>query len=374
MDRTKDTVLVTGAAGCVGSLVVKELLDHGHRVIAADRPGVAFPSAPPGAQDRLEIRAVDLSVEAACRQVVRGATAVIHTAAIVDIARSFDELRPVNLDAVRYLYEAARGCGARAFVHFSTGSVYAPIGGNGAFEETSPVTPGNDYIRTKILSEDYLRRQPSGGPRVVILRPSLIFGPRGRVLAGPLATVPPLLRLVTSRLPILEGGPRTNWVHSLDVARAAVFLLETEVPSGEVYNVAADEVLTIGEITGIVMREGGVTPTRPKLPYPKALIRAITPLVDREVVFAALNGVALRIWKLIASRHRLEPDLVPHVDREALPYASRDTVFSSAKLKALGFEYRYPDFASGWQDTVRWYEQSRWIPPRAGAAPAAAPA
>ena len=37
------TVLVTGAAGCVGAYLVDELLAHGHRVVATDRPGTPVP-------------------------------------------------------------------------------------------------------------------------------------------------------------------------------------------------------------------------------------------------------------------------------------------------------------------------------------------
>ncbi|MCK6547794.1 NAD(P)-dependent oxidoreductase [Myxococcota bacterium] len=367
-----ERILVTGAAGCVGTFVVDVLLTRGHTVVAADRPqALAALEARARTEPRLVPCAADLTKPEDCARAAEGATAVIHTAAIVDIARSFEELRPINLDAVRWLYDAARANGAHTFVHFSTGSVYAPKSDGTPLDETSPVTAGNAYVRTKLLSEDYLASRPDGGPRIAILRPSLIFGPRGKVLAAALAAVPVLLGSVSGRALPITGGPRTNWVHAIDVARAAVFLLEhDEIPTKEIFNVANDDALPIGELFSEALRASGLDVRGPALPYPTGLVRAFAPLVDRDAVFGTINRIAARAWSKVQDAEHLERELVPRIDREALPYAFRDTIFSNAKLKARGFELTHAAFASGWRDTVDWYTSARWLPTPAALLPA----
>ena len=45
------------------------------------------------------------------------------------------------------------------------------------------------------------------------------------------------------------------------------------------------------------------------------------------------------------------------------PVVVLDVRSDNAKLKAVGYELRHPDFKTGWNDTVRWFEENEWIPP-----------
>jgi len=355
----KKKVLVTGAAGCVGLQLVAELLERGFSVVAADRPGSPLPDPLP---DALEVLEIDLARDDGAFDLARGVDVVVNLAAIVDVSLPFGMLAPVNLDAARRLYEGAAQGGASLFVHISTGSLYRSA--RHPLHETDPLWTPNDYARTKLLSEDYmLSRDPAKGPAVTILRPALIFGPRGKVLVSSLITVAPLVRRYTRRMLRLRGGARTNLVHGSDVARAICFLIEQPQPHGEIFNVANDDPRPFGELLSAALEMAGMRLTRRSLPMPTWPLHLMRPLMDREAVMGMVNKRLAAQWIRLREREGLAPDGVePRLDRESLDYAFGDFVFDNSKLKALGFSYRYPDFESGWGQALAWCCENRWIP------------
>jgi nucleoside-diphosphate-sugar epimerase len=352
-------VLVTGAAGCVGSFLVDELLAHGCEVLAVDRPGVGMAQE---GKTGLTARGIDLRDAREAARAVRGTTAVIHAAAIVDISKSFEELRGINLDSVRTLYEAASREGATDFVFFSSASIYSKSSDGAPRREDDPLEAKSDYERTKLWAEEYLRSRPPGGPRVTILRPALVFGPRGVFIGALLGAISALLERWSGPLPAVRGGPRTNWVHAEDVARAAMYLLDHPQPSGSVFNVANDDALSMGETMAIAARTVGIEPSGPGLELPAALLKLGGALLQPALPRKALNAVLAGLWRRIARGHALRGPLQLRVDREMLQYVDGDVVFDNSRLKATGFCLAHPRFEPAWRETVAWYRQAGWMP------------
>ena len=349
-------VLVTGASGCVGLQLVPILLEKGFRVRGVDLHRIADHPE----DDDFEFRALDLTDASLHDELVEGTTAVVNTAALVDIGKPFEALAAVNLEAVKSLYQAAARQGTEVFIQFSTGSAYAFKDGPVA-EDDAVVTP-NHYVRTKLLSEDYLRGQPAEGPTVNIIRPTLIYGPRGRVLLNMIASVLPIMKMLGGVLPRLSGGPRCNYVHSYDVAAATAMLVESPQPHGEVFNVANDNPIDVGEALDIVSEEGGLRQLGPALPYPRRLLEMSYPLIARDQVFWALNGGIDGIWWAVKQRFGLGDELHPHIDREMLDFVTTDVIFANDKIKNAGLTLRYPDFQSGWRQSVGWFQSNGWLP------------
>lgn len=348
-------ILVTGGAGSVGTLLVDLLLDAGYTVKATDRPG----APPPEPRSGLEWVAADLTNPHHIPDLTAKVDAIIHTAAWVDISVPFEKQAPINLEAVKRLYAAAQYHGVKRFIHFSTGSLYAAKAE--PLHESDPLHPTSAYELTKLLAEDFLHAQRGDDITTTILRPALIYGPRGKVLVAPIATVPTLLKPVDGWIPQLVGGPRTNLVHALDVARAALHLLEHPQPDGATFNVACDDVISLGQLVGIVLDSAGFR-TRGTLPFPKRLIDAVYPLLGYSAPVRYLNAIVGVIWKHIVKKEQLVSALFPRLDVEAMPYLMGNVIFDATALKRTGFTFRFNTFREGWQDTLAWYRNARWLP------------
>jgi hypothetical protein len=65
---------------------------------------------------------------------------------------------------------------------------------------------------------------------------------------------------------------------------------------------------------------------------------------------------------MVVLRHGLKPALRPRLDREAVTLLSDDLVLDTGRLGALGFACRFPRFAEGFRDVLRWYQAERWVP------------
>jgi nucleoside-diphosphate-sugar epimerase len=178
MDRAMAgrTVLVTGATGTVGSVVVRHLLAAGARVKAmVRRDGATVDGA-------TTVRG-ELRDPASLRAAVAGCELVVHTAADL----SFDPVasQAVNVDAVRDLCLAMRAEGCARLVHISTVSVYDYRRGLD-FDEESPMWSEmrEVYGFTKAEGERAIR---ASGVPATILRPVMVLSTHPRSYWGPLA-------------------------------------------------------------------------------------------------------------------------------------------------------------------------------------------
>jgi dihydroflavonol-4-reductase len=351
-------VLVTGAGGCVGSQVVAQLVEAGIAVRATDRSGTPIPLPEGGGE--VEIVEADLAQRESIAGLVQGVDAIIHTAAIVHLGLSLEQLAPVNIDAVRELYRAGTEEGVAVFVFYSTGSLYRFK--EGWITEEDPIHALNDYAYSKQLAEEFLQSQGGEGPRANIIRPALIYGPRGKVLLNMLATLGPIIRSFSPVAPHVKGGPRNNAVHSSDAAGAGVFLAQHPQPHGEIFNIANDDPMDVGDLLRLSYEGEGIRPIGPALPYPTRLIQALVPLIQREEVFKGVNLAVDQLWGYLRRRHQIDDALHPRIDQEMLDFVTSDVLFRNAKIKRAGYTLKYPTMAPGWEETLRWFRQEHWLP------------
>jgi hypothetical protein len=68
------------------------------------------------------------------------------------------------------------------------------------------------------------------------------------------------------------------------------------------------------------------------------------------------------LWNRIVKKYRLQKELSPRIDKESLEFGIQDIIFDASKIKALGFQLKYPRFQKGWKNTVEWYQENHWIP------------
>ena len=153
----KDTVLVTGGAGYIGSHVVLQLRARGERVVVVDDLSTGF---------RQAVRDTPLVVgDVGDRDLLartmqdHGVGTVMHFAAKTIVPESVREpLRYYgnNTAATRNLLEACMQGAVRRFVFSSTAAVYG-IPAGGVAREDMPLAPINPYGTSKLMSEWILR-------------------------------------------------------------------------------------------------------------------------------------------------------------------------------------------------------------------------
>jgi UDP-glucose 4-epimerase len=243
-------VLVTGAAGFIGSHVLDSLAAHGHEPVAFDL--VHSPHHEPGA---VTTTIGDLTDRAATRRAVRGCDAVIHLAAVADVSDVLaDPVRAdrVNVHGTQMILEAARHEGIERVVYGSTVWVYGNSPSAGIHDEDTPLTlPSHLYTATKLAGEMYAASYNAlYGSENTILRFGIPYGPRAR----PAAVVPAFVLRAQRGEPLTiagDGRQTRQFVYVEDLADGVVAGL-LPAAGGRIYNLVGDEEVSVRQIADAV--------------------------------------------------------------------------------------------------------------------------
>lgn len=172
-------VLITGAAGFLGSALVKEAVSRGWTVRALTRNAASRAWG-----SDVEVFEGDLCDPAVARAAVSGVDAVIHAAARVSTSGSWEEFAEVNVRATGRLLEQARLDGGKRFVHISSLSVFDVPADGAVIADSSPyekeTRARGHYSRSKLAADRLVLWEASQGAQAVVLRPGLLFGPGKR--------------------------------------------------------------------------------------------------------------------------------------------------------------------------------------------------
>ena len=250
-------VLVTGATGNLGNVLVPRLLAAGHAVTGVAR---RVPEASHrGGADWVELDLSTAHMQQRLREALEGVDAVVHTAWGFQPTRDTAYLRRLDVGGTRAVLAAAAAAGVPHLVHVSSVGAYSPGRDAGEVEEDWPTGGAADlpYARHKCAAERLLdghEAEPGKLPVVARLRPSIyarrtVGGALGRYVLPSLTP-----SSVLPALPVLplDRGFRLQVLHSGDVADAVVRVLERRATGA--FNLAAGPVLTQRDIAEVLGR------------------------------------------------------------------------------------------------------------------------
>jgi nucleoside-diphosphate-sugar epimerase len=243
-------ILVTGAQGCIGSWVVKRLIEQGHDVVTfdvSDNPARLEMIAGAAVAGKADRRVGRIEDTAAVKKLVRdeGIAHIVHLAAVL---MPFCQKNPVegaliNVVGTLNLFEAARDSGRPTrIVYASSSAVWGPSDEyrEGALTEDLPVKPATHYGVFKAANEGNARIfYSTDGISSIGLRPWTVFGP-GRD-AGLTADPTLAMRAVADRQPFqirLSGFMDLQYVR--DVAEIFIQCLFSQTEGAHVFNLRGD--------------------------------------------------------------------------------------------------------------------------------------
>jgi nucleoside-diphosphate-sugar epimerase len=362
------STLVLGANGAVGFQVVKKLVDDGEAVIAVDIQTDELEKYF-GNNDMVHIYWCNLNQALWVNHKnlltinkTHTITSIINCAAIVDISKSYDETKFINMTLLPILIEIFK---KTPMVHISSGSIYSEY--DGIIDENLRIKSEkemcSDYERTKIYAELAALNKYSVSPNLIILRPALIYGPRCGYLGASLASIGTMLSTVLTSTIGFTGGPRTNWVHCEDVARACIWCVDKlyENKGFNIYNVCDDVAHPFGNtVTQYMCLSGLDIKHKIKLPSPQTM-KKFKRFIYNDYLPKVVNYPVSKLWDFTKHLNSLDGRLHVSVDKGMLPYLFNNTVFSNDKIKNAGFEIKHPNHHDMIQDTLDWYRTHNWI-------------
>lgn len=263
-------ILVTGAAGFIGSHTCARLVARGHEVIGLDcfdsylypaelkrRNAASFTGA----------RLVEGNIcdpAAVASVITPDVDVVCHLAALAGVRPSLAEpLRylKTNIEGTGVILERMRALGLRRLVFASSSSVYGAKPGTelAAFREDDPcLTPASPYAATKRMNELQLSAyRDLFGLGVFALRFFTVYGPRQR----PDMAIAKFTTAIANGQPITlfgDGSSRRDYTFIDDIVAGTVAAIERVTPgSYEIYNLGGTQTISLADLVSAIERVVG---------------------------------------------------------------------------------------------------------------------
>ena len=230
-------ILVTGACGYKGTVLVPKLLEHGYDVVALDTQwfGNFLPEHPNLTvlkQDVRDTHGINLD----------GIDGIIHLASIAN--DPCGDLNPkltweVSALATMQLADKARRAGIKHFIYASSGSVYGVKDEEQVTEDLS-LEPISEYNKTKMVSERVLLSY-SDDMTVQIVRPATVCGLSKRMRLDVSVNMLTMQALTNGLITVFGGKQTRPNIHIDDITDLYVFLLQNPHVTG-VYNAGFENI------------------------------------------------------------------------------------------------------------------------------------
>lgn len=310
-------ILLTGAAGFIGSHLAERLVAGGHEVIGLDAfDAFLYPAAVKernvaGLADRPGFRLMrgDLLDAALCAELAAGCDRVVHLAALAGVRPSIAEparYARTNVEGTVNLLEACRAAGVRRFAFASSSSVYGARGvASAAFSEDDPcLAPASPYAATKRAGELVCRTyRDLHGIGVTALRFFTVYGPRQR----PEMAIHKFTRALAAGKAVTlygDGSTARDYTYIDDIIDGTVAAsLAVEPGDYRIYNLGGSRTTTLRRLVELIGAALGVSPRvehEPDQPGDVPLTYADVTRAGRDLGYAPRVDIEEGIRRFVA--------------------------------------------------------------------------
>jgi len=309
--------LVVGGTGFIGTHLVAALAARGGRVrcLVRDRARATALEGP-----LVEVRQGDLGDVDFVARSFEGVSRVFNLAGGGKVSSMSDAglaaLRAANVAPLEAMLRGARGVDLRSFVHFSSISAMG-IQLDVRLDEETPCLPRTPHEVAKREGEEIgLEAWRRTGVPVIVLRPSMIYGP-----ADTRSEIPKLVRLARRGLVPLFGGGEglVPWVFISDVIDATLAAADLPQAVGRTYMISGEDSYRFADVVQAIARalgrsRGGVTVPRGIAWSAFAAAEAGAALLGREPPFTRHRLASICGRRMVSiERARRELGYTPRV-------------------------------------------------------------
>lgn len=323
-------ILVTGAAGHIGNVIVRQLMQQGYQVLALVLPGEDTTPLKDSAPEIFEANILDYE---ALKAATQGAEIVFHLASLVALVpEQFELMRKVNIDGTANVIKACQECGVRRLVYTSSVHAFGRPDLNLVIDESLPFDTkahvGN-YDQTKAEASVLVRNAASEQLETILILPTGVIGPYDfkRSEMGEMT----LYWMKDGPTVTLDGA--YDFVDVRDVAEAHIAAMH-KGRSGEAYLLGGHRV-TVQQYRALVQEAARAKGSEIRFPFKLAYF------------FAPLAEIYYRLAKKR-----------PQFTRYALETLASNSVVSSQKA-IHELDYTIRPLKETVQDTVDWWKENR---------------
>jgi nucleoside-diphosphate-sugar epimerase len=250
----KGKYLVTGGAGFIGSHLVESLVNNGQDVRILDNFLTGKRENIAEFLENIDLIEGDIRDFSTCQQALDGVEYVLHQAALPSVPRSIEDpvlTNAINVVGTLNLLVACKEAKVKKIVFASSSSVYGDDP-NLPKKEGIEGVPLSPYAVTKIVGENYMRVfSEIFGLGTISLRYFNIFGPRQDPDSHYAAVIPNFItRVNQGESPRIfgDGEQSRDFTNVANVVKANMLAVESEDISGEVFNIACGDRITVNTL------------------------------------------------------------------------------------------------------------------------------
>lgn len=253
----KQTVLITGADGFIGSHLTEMLVTNGYRVKALSQYN-SFNNwgwlEDVNCKNDIEVFTGDVRDPHYCQHITKGVDTVFHLAALIAIPYSYiapSSYLETNVNGTVNICQAALQNGCKRVVHTSTSEVYGtaqyvPI------DEKHPLQPQSPYSASKIAADAMAFSFYNAFQLpVTIVRPFNTYGPRQSARA----VIPTIITQIANGMKEIKLGditPTRDFNFVLDTCRGFIEIAEHDNTIGETLNIGSNYEISVGDTLNLI--------------------------------------------------------------------------------------------------------------------------